>query len=329
LESRGATRALVATKSSLLRIYIKGISCDGFDAGMLYNTAREILEISRPSGLKLYEILRTVEPSYEERWYFHRDLGISAYQSGRFDVASTHYDRASILRPHDWELLRMAGDAHFYGGNWGEALNRFERATELEDIEQYFLREKILYTRKRIRNGNVLDRSFDKRRRWSSHISSFSDRLVKLRLRVLSTILFKIATAYCEVDSLGNRRLADLFNRKGHYLLAAQHLERALTLAPEDPIVRLNLVANLLFSENGRLTEDIESQIRIAFFHGGPNMRHRLSTQMTNTPNREEICNRLSELLDEVEEAWRGWQSRRNALFDPEHHDGGVHTEWR
>jgi len=114
-------------------------------AEAIYSTARQTLIYAPELGRRLYEELLKLDPFYEERWYWHRDLGIAYYSQGAYREAAVHYERAVRLKPKNSELYRFAGDAYFYEGRWALALERYESALSIEPVEAYFLDTKLRF----------------------------------------------------------------------------------------------------------------------------------------------------------------------------------------
>ena len=98
---------------------------------------------------------------------------------------------------------------------------------------------------------------------------------------------------------------------------------------PENPYVRLNLAANLVFRNDGVFSEDALRHVRIAAFHGGPEILSRFGMQTTNTAGRESLFAQVAEIIASVAEERDRWLDRRRAVQAPEKHVGVIHLEFR
>lgn len=143
----GASQALRDSENLYIELMQVGFARSEGKPEFLYNLARQVAQHSPKHGRSLFEALLSVDSSYEERWYFHRDLGLLECGLGNYSKATDRYDRACHLKPDDSELWRYAGDALYYDGFWAEALIRYEKAVAIEQVENYYLGPKIAYAR--------------------------------------------------------------------------------------------------------------------------------------------------------------------------------------
>jgi tetratricopeptide (TPR) repeat protein len=327
-EAAGAARALRDTGQLALEFLLAAL--DRSDAGpeLLYNLGRQSLSHSPELGLSFFERLVSFDPSYDERWYFHRDLGLIAYQANRFAEAREHYDRACRLKGEDSELWRQAGDARYYGGQWAEALLRYERAVSVEPIEECFLDFKIAFCTGRLAAGATDERHFERKFAGSGSLSMLGVRAADSGHEQVAAALFRAAKKRCRLNFDADRYLALFANRRGDYDKATDHLEQALCAIPEDPFVRLNLVANLVFRDCGTLGVEARRNARIALFHGGPELVDRFAVQLVNTDGREAVMQELAGILEVVAGERADWSERRRIVHEPEQFGTVIHMEF-
>lgn len=328
-ERSGATRALLVTERLSFDLLVAALEQSEAKPSTLYNLGRQALKHSPQLGLSLFDKLLRVEPSYEERWYFHRDLGLVEYGARHYSKAAQHYDHACRLKDNDSELWRQAGDARYYDGQWAEALLRYERAVAVDPIEEYFLDMKLLHSRSEIATGRTQDRGFRRRFERSTRLAALGTGLAEAGRDGIAGLLFRITRRVCSLCFDANRWLALYCNRRGDYDQAITHLENALSAMPENPYVRLNLAANLVFRNDGVFSEDALRHVRIAVFHGGPEILSRFGMQMTNTAGRESLVAQVAEVFASVAEERDRWLERRRAVQAPEKHGGVIHLEFR
>lgn len=329
-EQAGARYALEESERLALRLLMLALSRNEATPEVLYNLARQSLKHFPLMALSFYNKLLKSEPSYDERWYFHRDLGLIYYHSRRYRDAAKQYDQACSLKSNDSELWRLTGDAYYYSGNWAEALLRYEKAVEIEAIERYFLDRKIEFARARIRRGIAEERNFERKRSLSGRFSQVGVHLAQGGHGRLAQPLFAITKALSDLTFEADKWLALYSNRRGRFGDAITHLKGALASIPEDPSVRLNLVLNLIFNDDHReFTEEAQAHARIAIFHGGPTTRDRFRLSLVNTPNREDLCKQFGEIFNAVQQEWEAWRARRKEVLAPQAFGQVIHTEWR
>lgn len=328
-EHARARHALAEAEQLTLQLLTLALSRNPASSETLYNLARQSLKHSPAAALGFYAELVRTDPSYDERWYTHRDLGLIHYDSGQHREAARHYDLACHLKGNDSELFRFAGDAYYYRGYWAEALIRYERAVEIDPIETYFLDGKIDFARGRIRKGIVRDRRFRRKQALSHWFSRVAVGATKSGREWTARPLFAMAKRLCDVNFDADIWLALYANRRGSYEEAIGHLRAALAAIPEDASTRLNLVVNLIFQNNGQLVEESRAHAKIAIFHGGPETRSRFRLRLTNTENRDELCEQFEEIFDIVKREREEWMERRGEVLKPEAFGGVIHFEFR
>jgi tetratricopeptide (TPR) repeat protein len=326
----GARYALEESERLALRLLMLALSRNEATPEVLYNLARQCLKYSPSTALSFYKELLKSDPSYDERWYFHRDLGLLYYDARRLIDAAKHYDQACSLKSNDSELWRFAGDAYYYSGHWAEALLRYEKAVEIEAVEMYFLDEKMGFARARFRRGIAEERNFERKRSLSGRVSKVGVYLAQGGHRRLAQPLFTIAKALSDLNFEADKWLALYSNRRARFGDAIIRLKGALASIPEDPSVRLNLVVNMIFNNDRReFTEEAQAHARIAIFHGGPTARDRFRLSLMNTPHREDLCKQFSDIFDSVQQEWGAWRGRRKEVLAPQAFGQVLHTEWR
>ncbi len=329
LEHARARHALREVERQAFRLLTTALSHDPTAADVLYNLARQCLKRPAIVAVSFYDQLLHADPSYDERWYFHRDLGLIYYDQGNLSYAAHYYDRACHLKDNDSELSRFAGDTYYYRGHWADALLRYERALAIEPIESYFLDAKISFCRARIRTGTDQDASFQRRRDLSHRFSRAGSRAAEAGQRWLAQPLFRVAKRLSELNFDADSWLALFANRRGVYAEAAAFLRSALAAMPEDPSTRLNLVMNLIFQNGGQFDDCARKHAKIAIFHGGPETQNRFRLRLTNTDNKDRLCEQFSEIVEIVRSERREWIDRRREVLKPETFGGVVHVEFR
>jgi hypothetical protein len=102
-----------------------------------------------------------------------------------------------------------------------------------------------------------------------------------------------------------------------------------LAAIPEDPSARLNLVVNLIFQNDGQLVEEAHGHAEIAIFHGGPETRDRFRLRLTNTENRDKLCEQFEGIFNIVKRKREEWMKRRREILKPEMFGRMMHFEFR
>lgn len=329
LEMAGASRAVEGVEQLSFELLSTVIARGDAAPDALYNLGRQALRRSRKLGLQLFDELLAADPSYEERWYFHRDLGLLEYASGHYSAAAVHYDHACHLKDDDSELWRQAGDACYYDGQWAEALVRYQRALALDAIESYYVDHKVSNCRAHIAAGQADSNAFRRQFVRSGRVARIGDRLASQGHERLARPLFAVAQRICPISFDAGRWLALYANRSGSYQVAIEHLGNALAAVPEDPFVRMNLAANLIFMASGTMNGDAAHNLKASFFHGGPQMLGRFEVQMTNSDSGAELVLQASGLLEEVATERDSWLERRSEVHAPERYGSTTHIEIR
>ncbi|MGH7801848.1 MAG: DUF4062 domain-containing protein [Thermodesulfobacteriota bacterium] len=324
-----ATRALAEVEALALRLLTAALNYDPGSAEHFYNLARQSLGRNANAALLFYRQLLQADSSYEERWYFHRDLGLIYYDRGDYKFAAECYDHACQLKDNDSELFRFAGDAYYYQGFWAESQLRYQRALAIEPIESYFLDYKIRFCQSRIRKGKDRDIGFVHKWKVNNWFSKFVARAAESGWQSLAQPLFRMLKSLCDLSFDPNRWLALYANRKGHYAEAASYLESALSVSPEILSVRLNLVMNMLFQNHNQFDDYARQNAKVAIFHGGPETLHRFQLQLTNTKNKDELFEQFSKIFEEVRAERDEWIKRRGEVLKPEKFGGIIHLEIR
>jgi len=325
-----ARHALSEAEHLAMRLLVVALNTGEISAAILYNLARDAFHYSPQAALTFYSKLFRSDPSYDERWYFHRDLGLIHYSLGNYEDAARHYDQACHLKQDDSELFRFAGDAYYYQGCWSAALLCYERALQIEPAERYFLDLKIDFAKTKIRGRVERDRRFVTWRKVSHFFSRIGVRFAEAEQNTAAQWLFLLSNKFSDLNFDANKWLALYTNRQGKYQQAILYLNRALAVIPEDPSPRLHLVLNMIFSENGCFTNDSREHAKAAIFHGGPDTRDQFRLQLINTPNREGLCRELNDVLfEEVKREREEWQQRRKEVLRPERFGAAIHFEFR
>lgn len=330
LENAGARHALAKTEKLALDVLLRALQSDDTPSGTLYNLARQVLCRNPKLSLVFYAQVLEAEPSYDERWYFHRDLGLINYRKGNFAAAATHYDVACQLKSDDSEVFRFAGDAYYYRGMWPEALIRYEHSIEIEPVEEYFLDFKLDFAKRRLTDGLVSPRYFRARLAVSHAMSWMGLRAAAIGLSRISRLSCETATMINELNYDANAWLALVANRTGNYDVAISALQTALAAIPEDPSARLSLAMNMIFRDGGKFTKDSRRQAKRAIFHGGPEAKARFSLQLVRTSTADELKAEFNEVLfEEVKRERDEWKKRRQEVLRPERYADTLHVEFR
>jgi tetratricopeptide (TPR) repeat protein len=328
--SRGASRAKLDCDRLQVDLLLKGLTVGAMGTEAIYSIARQTLIYAPEVGLRLYEELLKLDAFYEERWYWHRDLGITYYSKGAYREAAAHYERAVRLKPMNSELYRFAGDAYFYEGRWALALERYESAVSIEPVEAYFLDTKIAFLRQTLSRGIDHEKLHRFRRGLAASLSSLGSGPADWKLVLIAKPLFRLAHWVCPLDWESARWLALFANRKGRYGEAIKWLQFAVCSSSQDPSTRLNLAANLIFLEGGHWTQHSRIHAKVALFHGGRVTRERLRLLLTNTPTKELLIKEFDEvILEQVKKDRESWQQRRQVVLGPEKFGEVIHVEFR
>lgn len=329
LKHAGARHAILAIDKLAVQILIAALKQDPSAAENIYNLARHFLGKEGAVALSFYWELLRVNPSYEERWYFHRDIALIYYDQGDYEKAGEYYDRSCHLKSIDSELFRFAGDSYYYDGYWTDALLRYERALAIEPVEKYFLDGKIAFCRNQLRNGMSRSKAFQRRRNISHWFSRLGARLAEAEWHRLAKPIFQIASSICELNFDADNWLSLYANRKGDYENAVSHLKLALSAIPEDPSTNLNLAMNLIFQNDGQLDDCARKYASSAIFHGGPETLNRFRLQLTNTENKDALIEQFQEFFEMIRLERNEWVKRRREVLKPEWFNGILHVEVR
>jgi tetratricopeptide (TPR) repeat protein len=328
--SRGASRAKVECDRLQFDLVLKGLTVGAVGTEAVYSIARKTLTYAPEVGLRFYEELLRLDPFYEERWYWHRDLGIAYYSKGAYREAAAHYKRAVRLKPNNSELHRFAGDAYFYEGRWALALDRYEIALSIEPAEAYFLDAKLAFLRQTLSCGIHQEKLHRFRRGLAASLSSLGGGPADWNFVLIAKPLFRLAHWVCPLDWESARWLAFFANRKGRYGEAIKWLQFVVCSSPENPFARLNLAATLIFAEGGKWTESSRIHAKVALFHGGPATRERFRLLLTNTPTKDLLIKEFDEVLfEQVKKEREAWQQRRQVVLGPEKFGEVMHVEFR
>lgn len=94
-------------------------------AGDAYNLGKALGRIDQwDEAVSAYEQAAELNPDYENRAYFHADLGGSLFESSRYEEAVGRYERAVASRDHRWCIALLA-DSLMLAGRYGDAQVRF------------------------------------------------------------------------------------------------------------------------------------------------------------------------------------------------------------
>lgn len=281
-------------------------------------------------ALPLYLRLVKFHPFYDERWYWHRDLGLLFYAKGKYSRAALHYDAASRLKNDDSEVFRFAGDAYFYAGCWMEALSRYQKAISIEPVEKYFLDGKTEFCERKLRARIQRERLWGLRRILAFHVSRLGVQLAEWNLRTIPQILFRITQSFCPTDYSAAKWLALFANERGDYSSAIRLLTICLYSVPESYADRLNLTLNLIFQADGKWTEIAMKHARAVIFFAGTAARDRFRICLLNTASKEELLSVMENtLLPQVSEERDAWRKRRQEVLKPQKFGEILHVEFR
>ena len=311
------------------RLLLKGLALGVSGAEGVYSLARNIMREEPNSAISIYHQLVQIHPFYEQRWYWHRDLGLIYYSHRKYTEAAVYYDKAAQLKPDDSELFRFAGDAYYYEGDWANALERYERSLAIEPTEAYFLDGKIAFARAKLRFGIHRERIFKLKRGLGGYLSRFGGFFANWGLTSLSRILFRFSIKVFALDYEAGRWLALYANRTGQYAEAARWLQVCLFMKPEDSVTRLNLAANMIF-EKGQWTDPARIHVRAAIFHSGPSIKFSFKNSLINTRGGDKLYEELENVL--IEQAGRDRESRqqhRREVLKPQQFGEITHFEVR
>lgn len=328
-EARGLKVSTQQADQLFLQLLDKGLRSGQDGAEAVYSFARTLLRYNRKLALHFYCKLQAIHPYYDERWYYHRDLGLIFYSENDFMKAAHHYDRASWLKSDDSELFRFAGDAYYYQGHWCQALERYYRALEIEAAEVYFLDKKVAFAESRIRVLRGNETFFWLKRKTADVLSSLGTRLSRINLHRAADVIFRSALKIFPLNFEAADSVAFFANRKGNYENAIQFLAMALACIPERPAARLNLALDIIFKDGGRWNEQSKKEARAAIFHGGQQAKERFRICLVNTANRDELLNEFTLLLEQVQQEWQQWRERRKQVLKPQMFGGIMHVEIR
>lgn len=293
----------------------------------IYTLAKHVAFPRPRSALVLLHHLREIEPDYDRRWYWHRDVGQIHYEAARLKRAAEHYDRGCELKPINGQLWRWAGDAYYGLGWWARALERYEMALAEDPYEIYFLKEKLAFCRNAIRTRRPRRSRF--RERLATLLSSVSTPALQRWPR--SRFGRRLAELAASLDPLNRdcrEMLALTRNRQGQYDAAIDWLKESLACQPERAMTRLNLCANLLFRAGGRWTEEATWQARAAVALRGVSAGSKLRLLLTNTSTREELMATFEETV--VPAARGDWEAHidlRKNILAPEQFGTVLHVE--
>lgn len=309
------------------KLLIRGIEQGVLQVEALYSIAKMLLSRAPRLALRVYTELLSVAPQYDERWYWHRDVGRLYYSIHEYENASASYDKAARLKADDSELFRFAGDAYYHQGRWVRALERYERALAIEPTESYFLDFKIEYARTRIRSREDKDRLLKYKRALAWGFSSAGSSLAKWGFWKLAKVPFLLAARICVLDYEAARWLALFANRKGQYAEAIYWLKMCLSCVPEDAYSRLNLVVNMIFSQKGKWTDSVKRHAKAALFHAGPAIKERFKVALVNTSTREELIKEFDATVEETRAEWEQRKRRRLVVLKPQQFGPITHFE--
>lgn len=314
----------------LCLLFKKGLALGVSGAEALYSLARQLLNTNPHMALPLYQLLIKFHPFYDERWYWHRDLGLLFYTQGKYGRAALHYDAASRLKNDDSELFRFAGDAYFYAGCWMEALSRYQRAMSIESVEKYFLDGKIAFCERKLRSRIQRERLWGPRRILALQVSKLGVRLAEWNLRKIPKILFRVTQSFCPTEYSAAKWLALFANERGDYSSSIRLLTVCLYSLPENYSDRLNLTLNLIFQAGGKWTEPAMKHARAAIFFASTAARDRFRICLINTASKEELLTVMeTTLLPQVKEERDAWRQRRQEVLKPQKFGEVLHMEFR
>ena len=313
-----------------VKLLLRQIKLGVAGAEAVYTIGRKALDKKPNLALQIYTELVKAHPFYEERWYWHRDLGLLYYHKGDYIKAAHFYDNARALKPDDSELCRHAGDAYYYQGMWMEAINRYEKAMRIEPIEVYYVDAKVDFARKKLLLNVHAEQLWNFRRKVAHFLSGRGVLLSKWNFRAVPKLIFRLARWVCPIDLVASKELAFYANQEGDYDRAVTLLRTCLTAIPESPSTRLNLAANLIWLNKSHWNEESRRQAKAAIFHGGLEMKERIRLCLSRTDNRDELIRVFEqELFTEVEGERGAWRMRRQEVLKPQEYGGILHIEIR
>jgi tetratricopeptide (TPR) repeat protein len=318
--SRRATALNIRLSEAALTTGVAGVEA-------VYSMAKELTHFTHEGVLRLFLHVRELEPDYDRRWYWHRDVGQLYYAAGRLRHAAFHYDRACRLKSNNGQLWRWAGDAYYARGRWDIALERYEAALRQDPYEVYLLKEKVDFCRAAIRSRR------NPRSRFGEHLSTMLARIAVPMLyrwprSRAGHFLAKMAAKLDPLDRDSRAALALAANRQGQYDLAIKWLKETLACAPERAGARLNLAANLIFRAEGRWTDEAAWQAQAAVALRGVSVGPRLSVLLTNTRTREDLLAEFeAKIIPLARRDWEAHFELRKKVLAPERFGTILHTE--
>ena len=322
------TRAEFEADRLVCDLIMKGIESGVMGAEAIYTIAKHISKRLPKLAVRVYQELLRIHPFYEERWYWHRDLGLIFYGMGDYSKAARFYDKAAELKADDSQLFRFAGDAYYYQSFWASAIDRYQFALTLEPLEVYFVDSKVWLAEQRLARGTTRERLFPQKRILASRISQTGVLFARSGFHKLAKTIFHLALWVCPIDSEASRWLALYCNRRGDYKGATNHLWICSANVPEDFETRLNIALNFVFQAGGKWTDEAISNAKAAVFHGGSQVKVRLKTSLVNTDNRDVLLQEFEELvLKPVREEYDKYHQSRLEVHKPEEFGGIVHYE--
>lgn len=302
------------------KIHIEG----EIDSTVAYTYAKFVMKINWKLGIKALEILPTIDPFYEQRWYWYRDLGLCYCSLGEYDDAAKHYEIAADLRKNDSELFRFAGDAYYYNCDWLVALICYEKAIKIEPTEYYFLKEKMQFIKSRkISKKPIFNRL---RKGIANKIENLAGYLVNKGFLYIGIPIFYFATKFIYFLKVPNEYLAYFYNRRGKNVLAVRHLNKALNVISEDPKVRADLALNKYYVKR-KIDDEIEEDIKISFFHGGSTIMEIYQMGLIYNPQKAKLLEKIREIEKDANSEYEERKRRRQKLEEPEIFNDIVHVE--
>lgn len=150
----------------------------------------------------------------------------------------------------------------------------------------------------------------------------------KAQPRQFARRIFALAKWICGLNCGANRALALLTNRRGDYDSAVEHLQNALQIVPENPLIPLDLAVNMIFAAGGEFIESAKRHVQSAIFHGGPSARDQFRLRLTNTDNRDDFLNEFDTILERAKLERDEWVKRRREVTKPEMFGDVMHVEY-
>lgn len=320
----GARHAAEVSRSVAVELLIRALTAGRLAPDVLYNLARQFVD--SPYARRFYDVLLAMHPEYEERWYVHRDIGLTFYHASDFAAAALAYERAATLKRDDAELFRWAGDALFYSGQWARSHPLFQRALSMDDTEMYFVVDKIRFVVERLRAGVAEEKYVGVRMQVNRWVTALHNRASQWGLMLPSWIYERALSAWSLTPS-ASTELALRSNSVGRYAAAVTYLRLELATVPENWSARLNLVANLIFLADGALTDEAKEHLRVAIFHGGPQTEQHFLSRLVNTSTAEEIAAMFHPILESARKAFEVRRERRSMVRKPEYFGTTLHVE--